>query len=196
MTGEHPEREPVITDGKVVDPFDTEEEVSFAPEAEVGAEATDATLETDELGKVTAERDQFATELGYAKAEIANLHRNSRTRIDRAVEDERIAVVSKFLDVVDDLDRARAHGDLESGPMKALSDKLSGVLDGLGLVGFGEEGDSFSPDLHEAVQMEGDGDNPVLGAVLRKGYRLGDRVLRTAMVTVTNGEPASDAVVE
>lgn len=195
MTAENPDRDPVITDGEVVDPFDTDDTVSAASEeaAEAGAAEVD---EVDELAKVTAERDQFEKELGYAKAEIANIRRNALTRIDRAVEDERVAVVGKFLDLVDDLDRARAHGDLESGPMKALSDKLSGVLDGLGLAAFGEEGEPFSADLHEAVQMEGDGDNPVLGTVLRKGYRLGDRILRTAMVTVTGGESASDAAAE
>ncbi|WP_137723958.1 nucleotide exchange factor GrpE [Prescottella subtropica] len=187
MTTEHPEREPVVTDGVVVDPFDeaVSEEAAEPSDAAEAVESSEA-AEPDALTTVTAERDQFETELGYAKAEIANIRRNSLARIDRAIEDERVAVVSKFLDLVDDLDRARAHGDLETGPLKALSDKLSGVLDGLGLAAFGEEGDAFAPDLHEAVQMDGDGDTPVLGAVLRKGYRLGDRVLRTAMVTVTN----------
>jgi len=64
------------------------------------------------------------------------------------------------------------------------------VFDSVGLVAFGEEGDAFDPELHEAVQMEGDGHHPVLGAVLRKGYRFGDRILRHAMVTVTDGDPA------
>ncbi|QBJ95951.1 nucleotide exchange factor GrpE [Rhodococcus sp. ABRD24] len=192
MTAENPDREPVITDGQVVDAFENFDTAATpAASDEVAAGAG-----TDELAKVVAELDQANTELGYAKAEIANIRRNALSRIDRAVEDERVAVVSRFLDIADDLDRARAHGDLDAGPLKALSDKLSGVLDGLGLVGFGAEGDAFAPDLHEAVQMEGDGDNPVLGAVLRKGYRLGERVLRTAMVTVTDGESASGAAAE
>ncbi|WP_305092716.1 nucleotide exchange factor GrpE [Prescottella sp. R16] len=188
----NPDRDPVITDGVVVDPFDeavSEETAAAAsPEGSSDAAAADETSEPDALTTVTAERDQLETELGYAKAEIANIRRNSLARIERAVEDERVAVVGKFLDLVDDLDRARAHGDLETGPLKALSDKLSGILDGLGLAAFGVEGDAFDPDLHEAVQMDGDGSTPVLGAVLRKGYRLGDRTLRTAMVTVTNNE--------
>ncbi len=181
-------RDPAVTDGVVIDPFDTDDTAASVATGSPAEEAgeTEETVEPDALTTATAERDQFETELGYAKAEIANIRRNSLARIDRAVEDERVAVVAKFLDVVDDLDRARAHGDLESGPLKALSDKLAGVLDGLGLAGFGAEGDAFDPELHEAVQMEGDGDNPVLGAVLRRGYRLGERVLRTAMVTVTN----------
>ncbi|GAB2636849.1 nucleotide exchange factor GrpE [Prescottella soli] len=190
MTAENPEREPVTVDDQATD---TAAPAASEEAAEAGAAEAS---ETDELTTLTAELEKASTELGYAKAEIANIRRNALARIDRAVEDERASVVSKFLDLIDDLDRARAHGDLETGPLKALSDKLAGVLDGLGLAGFGEEGETFSADLHEAVQMEGDGDNPVLGAVLRKGYRLGDRVLRTAMVTVTDGEPASDVVAE
>ncbi|MFC4604940.1 nucleotide exchange factor GrpE [Rhodococcus kronopolitis] len=154
------------------------------------AGAGSADQAVDELAQLTAELDKVGTELGYAKAEIANIRRNSLARIDQAVATERASVVVKFLDVVDDLDRARAHGDLEAGPLKALSDKLAGVFGGLGLEAFGDEGDAFDAELHEAVQMEGDGGNPVLAAVLRKGYRLGDRVLRTAMVTVTDGPPA------
>ncbi|MGF7120150.1 nucleotide exchange factor GrpE [Rhodococcus sp. BE178] len=187
MTAENPEREPVTADDQV--------DATTTPAASEEAAGAGA-AETDDLTAITSELEKASTELGYAKAEIANIRRNALARIDRAVEDERVAVVGKFLDLVDDLDRARAHGDLESGPLKALSDKLAGVLDGLGLEGFGTEGDAFSAELHEAVQMEGDGDNPVLGAVLRKGYRLGERVLRTAMVTVTDGAPAAEAAAE
>ena len=62
--------------------------------------------------------------------------------------------------MLDDLDRARSHGDLESGPLKSVADKLVGALDGLGLSAFGDEGDDFDPALHEAVQHEGDGEAP------------------------------------
>ncbi|MFD4267466.1 nucleotide exchange factor GrpE [Rhodococcus sp. NPDC058481] len=182
MTEQDADREPVV-----------DAEIPAAADAAAGV-ADDA--EVDELLKLTSELDKASTELGYAKAEIANIRRNSLVRIDQAVAAERASVVGKFLDVVDDLDRARAHGDLETGPLKALSDKLAGVLDGLGLAAFGDEGDPFAPDLHEAVQVEGDGDHPVLGTVLRKGYRLGDRILRTAMVTVTDGAPAPDEAPE
>ena len=91
--------------------------------------------------------------------------------------------------MLDDLDRARAHGDLETGPLKAVADKLAGVLEGLGLTAFATEGDPFDPELHEAVQHEGDGSNPVLGTVMRQGYRLGEQVLRHAMVGVVDEVP-------
>ncbi|SEL58093.1 nucleotide exchange factor GrpE [Rhodococcus maanshanensis] len=184
MTERDADREPVV---------DTE--TPAAADAAAGA-AADTEDTVDELLTLSSELEKASTELGYAKAEIANIRRNALVRIDQAVAAERASVVGKFLDVVDDLDRARAHGDLESGPLKALSDKLAGVLDGLGLAAFGEEGDTFSPELHEAVQVEGDGDNPVLGTVLRKGYRLGERILRTAMVTVTDGAPAPNEAAE
>ena len=88
--------------------------------------------------------------------------------------------------MLDELDRARNHGDLESGPLKSVADKLTGAMEGLGLTAFGDEGDDFDPSLHEAVQHEGDGTKPVVGTVMRRGYRLGDQVLRHALVGVVD----------
>ena len=96
----------------------------------------------------------------------------------------------QLLGVLDDLDRARSHGDLEGGPLKSVADKLASALSGLGLVEFGAEGEEFDPALHEAVQHEGDGSNPVIGNVMRKGYKLGEQVLRHAMVGVVDAAPA------
>ena len=103
-----------------------------------------------------------------------------------------------MLGVLDDLDRARSHGDLESGPLKLVADKLLGALTGLGLTAFGAEGDDFDPVLHEAVQHEGDGSEgskPVIGNVMRHGYKLGDQVLRHALVGVVD-TVADDAATE
>ena len=94
-----------------------------------------------------------------------------------------------MLGVLDDLDRARSHGDLESGPLKSVADKLVTALEGLGLSGFGAEGDEFDPALHEAVQHEGDGTHPVVGSVMRRGYKVGDQVVRHAMVGVVDTVP-------
>ena len=111
----------------------------------------------------------------------------------RALRDQQVAadrakavVVGQLLTVLDDLDRARAHGDLESGPLKSVADKLTAALTGLGLTAFGAEGDEFDPSLHEAVQHEGDGSKPVIGTVMRQGYKLGDQVLRHALVGVVD----------
>ena len=127
-------------------------------------------------------------------ADLQRLHAeyaNYRRRVDRerqaAIDNAKASVIGALLPVLDDLDRARAHGDLESGPLKAVADKLAGVFDGLGVVAFGVEGDAFDPSVHEAVQHEGEGHNPVLGVVMRRGYRVGDKVVRHAMVGVIDG---------
>jgi molecular chaperone GrpE len=101
----------------------------------------------------------------------------------------RVQFVSELLTVLDDLDRAEAHGDL-TGPFKAVADKLVAVVQKLGLEPFGLEGEPFDPSVHEAVQHEpSDVDGPtvtVVSTVLRRGYRIADRVLRPAMVTVAD----------
>ena len=83
-------------------------------------------------------------------------------------------------------------GDLDGGPLKSVADKLAGVLTGLGLLEFGAEGEEFDPSLHEAVQHEGDGSNPVIGHVMRKGYKFGDQILRHALVGVVDTVVGTD----
>lgn len=185
------ERDPLVEGETVVDPETGGAGESQAPESDTeGAAAQSvAAPEGDQVAELTGD-------LQRVTAEYANYRRRSLRDSQAAVESAKASVVAQFLDVVDDLDRARAHGDLETGPLKALSDKLIGVLSGLGLAPFGDEGDAFDPELHEAVQHEGEGHHPVLGTVLRKGYKFGDRVLRHAMVTVGDGEPAADPSAE
>ncbi|MBV8966022.1 MAG: nucleotide exchange factor GrpE [Mycobacteriaceae bacterium] len=124
--------------------------------------------------------------LQRVKAEYDNYRKRSIRQEQLAAERAKAAVVSHLLGVLDDLDRARSHGDLESGPLRSVADKLTGALEGLGLDAFGDEGDEFDPSLHEAVQHEGDGTRPVVGTVMRRGYRLGDQVLRHALVGVVD----------
>ncbi|WP_264079504.1 nucleotide exchange factor GrpE, partial [Mycolicibacter algericus] len=113
-----------------------------------------------------------------------------------AAERGKATAIVALLPVLDDLDRARKHGDLETSPLKSVSDKLAATLESMGLVAFGVEGDPFDPSLHEAVQHEGDGSNPVLGTVMRQGYKLGDQVLRNAMVGVVDGVGEADTAVK
>lgn len=198
MTADKPEQEPVtVTDKRRIDPetFEVRDEQRTEEAEAPAAEATESapepeTEETEGQSQEAKELAERTADLQRVTAEFANYRRRAEAQRLAAAEEAKAAVAAKFLDVLDDLDRARAHGDLETGPLKALSDKLTGVFDSLGLAAFGEEGESFDPELHEAVQMEGDGNHPVLGAVLRKGYRFGERVLRHAMVTVTDGDPA------
>jgi molecular chaperone GrpE len=154
-----------------------------APEAAAAgaAQRADAS-ESDEF-------DELRSTLQRVKAEYDNYRKRALRDQQLAAERTKVAVVTQLLPVLDDLDRARSHGDLESGPLKSVADKLATALEGLGLSGFGDEGDEFDPGLHEAVQHEGEGTHPIVGAVMRRGYRVGDQVVRHALVGVVDTVP-------
>ncbi|MGJ0118221.1 nucleotide exchange factor GrpE [Williamsia sp. MIQD14] len=166
-----------------------------ADAAPAEAAAPDAVADGD-TPEVSPEEAQSAKEaelladLQRLQAEYANYRRRAERERQGAVEQGKATLINALLPTLDDLDRARAHGDLEAGPLKGVADKIADTLKAQGLSAFGAEGDAFDPALHEAVQHDGDGASPVIGAVYRQGYRLGDRLLRTAMVTVTDGAPA------
>ena len=147
-----------------------------APEGSGGAQAQKA----DEVAELTAD-------LQRVQADFANYRKRALRDQQAAADRAKAAVISQLVSVLDDLARARSHGDLESGPLKSVADKLDSVLTGLGLVAFGAEGEDFDPVLHEAVQHEGDGgpgSKPVIGTVMRQGYKLGEQVLRNALVVI------------
>ncbi|MGV9713952.1 nucleotide exchange factor GrpE [Gordonia sp. NPDC003424] len=169
-----------VTDRRVIDP-ETGEVRRPAPGAE---EVTPSSVADEEIAELTAA-------LQRERAQFANFKRRAAEEKQGSVAFGKQVLIEKLLPLLDDLDRAREHGDLESGPLRAIADKLGTTLAGEGLAKFGESGDSFDPELHEAVQHDGDGAQPVLGQVYRSGYRLGEKVIRTAMVTVTDPVPAA-----
>lgn len=176
--------------GEIRDPSTGPSPTGAAPEP--GADSA-ASEEGDKVAELTAD-------LQRVQADFANYRK--RALRDQQVTGERAkaAVITQLLGVLDDLDRARSHGDLESGPLKAVSEKLVTTLEGLGLTSFGAEGEEFDPSLHEAVQHEGDGSSPVVGTVMRRGYKVGDVVVRHAMVgvvdTVENADVNSEQPAE
>ncbi len=135
---------------------------------------------------------ELKSTLQRVKAEYDNYRKRALRDQQLIAERTKAAVVTQLLPVLDDLDRARSHGDLESGPLKSVADKLATALEGLGLSGFGDEGDEFDPALHEAVQHEGDGTHPVVGTVMRRGYKVGDQVVRHALVGVVDTVPDAE----
>jgi molecular chaperone GrpE len=134
------------------------------------------------------------TQLAERTADLQRLsaeYANYRKRVDRdrIVVSEVAAgrVLESLLPVLDDIDRAAQHGDL-SGPFKAVAEKIISALSGQGLTPFGEVGDPFDPSIHEAV-MHGEGDDvtvPTATTIMRRGYRFKERLLRPAMVGVTD----------
>ena len=145
-------------------------------------------------GSTSEEVTELKSTLQRVKAEYDNYRKRALRDQQLAAERTKVAVVTQLLPVLDDLDRARSHGDLESGPLKSVADKLATALEGLGLSGFGDEGDEFDPALHEAVQHEGEGTHPIVGSVMRRGYKVGDQVVRHALVGVVDTVPDVEEV--
>jgi molecular chaperone GrpE len=176
--------EPVtVTDKRRIDPETGEiREPATGPAPSGPAPEAPASEEVTEL-KSTLQR---------VKAEYDNYRKRALRDQQLVAERTKAAVVTQLLPVLDDLDRARNHGDLESGPLKSVADKLATALEGLGLSGFGDEGDEFDPSLHEAVQHEGEGTHPIVGSVMRRGYKVADQVVRHALVGVVDTVPDED----
>ncbi|MDV8023430.1 nucleotide exchange factor GrpE [Rhodococcus sp. IEGM 1330] len=208
MTSDNTEQEPVtFVDKRKIDPETGEvREGDAVPEPLVG---TGAAPQPDSVDEGTVDGDvvedprelqvaELTADLQRVSAEYANYRRRTDREKQTGAENAKASVVSQLLPVLDDLERARQHGDLETGPLKAVADKLAGVFSNIGLTTFGAEGDAFDPAIHEAVSHEGDGSSPVVGTLMRPGYKLGERVLRTAMVGVVDSAaqesdvPASD----
>jgi molecular chaperone GrpE len=169
-------------------PSGTREEQMTEHETPVAEQRADG----GDLEKQLAERTE---DLQRVTAEYANYRRRvDRDRtlvVDQAAE--RFAI--QLFPIVDDIERARDHGDL-TGAFKVVAERVLGLLDGLGVESFGVAGDPFDPALHEAVihDTSSEVNVPTATTVLRPGFRRGDRVLRTAMVAVTDPEsPAAAA---
>ena len=147
-----------------------------------------------DTGDLQAQLAERTGDLQRITAEYANYRRRVERDREAVVTAARATVVNELLPVLDDIERAAAHGDL-TGAFKAVADKLTGTLGKIGLTPFGADGDAFDPAVHQAVQhsTSPDVDGPTVTAVLRRGYQLGDRLLRTAMVAVTDHEPAAAA---
>ena len=118
---------------------------------------------------------------------------NYRKRVDRdrAVAHELAvaSVLNELLPIIDDLDRARTHGELEGG-FKSVADQIENAVTKIGLVKFGEAGTPFDPQIHEALMHLTSSEVSEVTAteILQKGYKYKDRVLRPARVTVTDPE--------
>jgi len=142
-----------------------------------------------EVGALRTELDERTQDLQRVTAEYANY----RKRVDRdrgvAAEQTTGAVLASLLPILDDLDRAREHGDLV-GPFASLAEQLSATVAKFGLTPFGESGDPFDPTRHEAVAhlTSAEVTVPTCVNVMRRGYSLGDRLLRPAMVAVADPE--------
>ena len=142
-----------------------------------------------ELEALRKDVDELTRDLQRITAEYANY----RKRVDRdrglVTEQAIAAVLAALLPVLDDVDRAREHGDLV-GPFGSVAEQLINSLTKFGLSPFGERGDAFDPTRHEAVAHKTSTEvtEPTCVDILRRGYLLGDRLVRPALVAVADPE--------
>ncbi|HEY7431844.1 MAG TPA: nucleotide exchange factor GrpE [Streptosporangiaceae bacterium] len=164
-------------------------------QAATGAATPAATGQPSGNGKELADRlAERTADLQRVSAEYANY----RKRVERdrlAVREQALAnVLAALLPVLDDIGRAREHGELVGG-FKSVADSLESATAKLGLVSFGDEGEPFDPNVHEALthSYSADVTEPTCVAILQPGYKVGERILRPARVAVAEPEDPAEA---
>lgn len=147
-----------------------------------------ATSTSSADAQLAAER---LADLQRLQAEYVNYKR--RVDRDRALESERAIAgfVEALLPVMDEIHLARLHGDLETGPFAKIAEKFEGVLAKYGVQRYGEPGDTFDPMVHEAVmhvqaELAPGTTEMTVVQIMQPGYRIGDRMVRPAMVSVAD----------
>ncbi|MDQ0985803.1 nucleotide exchange factor GrpE [Streptomyces sp. V2I9] len=195
MTEETPgfEEKPDVPSGAT--PDDAEPKAADPSEEEAAAPAGD----TDKSVGLTAQLDQARSALGERTADLQRLqaeYQNYRRRVERdRVTVKEIAVanlLSELLPVLDDIGRAREHGELVGG-FKSVAESMETVVAKLGLQQFGKEGESFDPTIHEALMHSyaPDVTETTCVAILQPGYRIGERTIRPARVAVAEPQPGA-----
>jgi molecular chaperone GrpE len=161
------------------------------PKAAAGAATSEALAEAEALA--TERLDQ----LKRVQAEYVNYRRRVERDRDLVRENAVASVLGELLGVLDDIGRARDHGDL-TGAFRSVGEAIEGVTAKLGLERYGEPGDEFDPTIHEALMHEYSDEvtSPTCTKVLMPGYRFGERVIRAARVAVaepTEALPEAEA---
>ncbi|HEY2879799.1 nucleotide exchange factor GrpE [Nocardioides sp.] len=149
-------------------------------------------------GPTTPDAAQLEKALTERTADLQRLqaeYLNYKRRVDRdrelVRENATYAALAPIVDVLDTIDRAREHGELDEG-FQAVADQLERVVSNAGLVKYGEPGDAFDPRIHEALSHIGedpDVEVTTCKVIAKAGYRIGERVVRAAQVLVV--DPAS-----
>jgi len=195
-TGPDESEEPVVRDKRKINPETGEArpdaDQTAASDDLIEAEGPDVELSDEDAALLAeAERDlvgEYRDRAARAEAELKNF----RTRVERDRLANREAVIAEvirtLLPAIDDLDRADAHGDLTEGsPLAIIAQKMRAGFDRYGLRHIGQVGETFDPQLHEAiVQIPTAGVTVnTIADVIEPGYALGERLIRAAKVAVS-----------
>ncbi|GAA3272621.1 nucleotide exchange factor GrpE [Streptomyces labedae] len=196
MTEETPgfdEQQPDVPSGA---PSDDAEPQAAAPSPE---EEVAPAGDTEQNAALVAQLDQTRSALNERTADLQRLQaefQNYRRRVERdraAVKETAVAnLLTEVLPVLDDIGRAREHGELVGG-FKSVAESLETTVAKLGLQQFGKEGEPFDPTIHEALMHSyaPDVTETTCVAILQPGYRIGERTIRPARVAVAEPQPGA-----
>ncbi|WP_406726340.1 nucleotide exchange factor GrpE [Streptomyces sp. GD-15H] len=186
-------QQPDVPSGVPTD--DAEPKVATPSAEEAAAPAGDSGPDAG----LVAQLDQVRTALDERTADLQRLqaeYQNYRRRVER----DRIAVkevaavnlMTELLPVLDDIGRAREHGELVGG-FKSVAESLESTVAKMGLQQFGKEGEPFDPTVHEALMHSyaPDVTETTCVAILQPGYRIGERTIRPARVAVAEPQPGA-----
>ncbi len=155
--------------------------------AAVGPEAPPNDL-ADELAAANALAAERLSDLAYARAEIENVRKRAVRAADDRLSHDRRSLLAKFIPVLDNLQRALAFEDSEGlrGGLNATLRGFEGILAGETIVAIETVGKPFDPHVAEAIATRetSDHDDDVVVEEVQRGYRMGDDLLRPAMVIV------------
>jgi molecular chaperone GrpE len=172
------EAAPVEPQGSSGDPL---EGLDFEPSGEAA--------EASEVLKAKAEAAEHLDALQRERASFTN-YRNRALRDQEAARSRGVQdVLAALLPVLDDVERAKQHGEL-SGTMAAIAEKLDQSLQKFGVERFGKVGEEFDPNLHEALMHSTDAEatSSTVNLVVEPGYKIGEKVVRAARVGVVGPE--------
>lgn len=158
-------------------------------EEEARAEAKMKKLK-DELEACKKEKQEYLDGWQRAKADYVNALKRSEADIKAAKAGGLAKAVETLLPGLDALERAKEHGEVPPG-FQAIAKQLESSFAALGLTALGTVGEAFNPMLHEAFGQDPAASketDDTITAVLEKGWRVGDTVIRPAKVRVAHFE--------
>jgi molecular chaperone GrpE len=179
--------EPVTPEVPVAEEQETPAPQPADPAAE-GAVVEEPAAEQDELTLAQIALAERTNDLQRLQAEFVNYKRRVERDRDLIRENATYAALAPITEVLDTIDRAREHGDLDAG-FQTVADQLERVVAGLGLIKFGAPGEAFDPTIHEALSHIGEDPEvevTTCKVIAKAGYRIGSRVVRAAQVLVVD----------
>jgi molecular chaperone GrpE len=190
-TPERDEGAPIIRDKRRIDPDTYQVREGAAqpaapvPPAETAAGSQSAAGVPDVGSDVELQLAERTSDLQRVQAEYTNYRRRVERDRQAVGEQALAAVFAGLLPVLDDIDRARAHGEVTGG-FAIVADGLEATFAKLGLERFGDAGEPFDPTVHEALThgYSAEVTEPVAAEIFQPGYRVGERILRPARVAV------------